>query len=260
MEIEKIRERMDSLVDRYNCDAFVVNDPMQVPMQFDQLQDIEIAAFFTATLAWGLRKTIISKSTELMERMDNAPYDFILNHSDSDLKALETFKHRTFNSTDLLYFVDFLQRHYSSFDSLEDAFLKGMNTASPDLKDGLIGFHEYFFNSEYAPNRTKKHVATPLRKSACKRLNMMMRWLARWDESGVDLGIWRRIGKENLYIPVDVHVDRIARRWGILSRKQTDWQAVEEVTAFCRVLDPADPGKYDFALFGWGLEEKQGFF
>lgn len=251
---------MNFLVDRYNCKDFIQNDPMQIPLAFSKLQDQEIAAFFTATLAWGLRKTIINKSRELMERMGNSPHDFILNHSANDLKDLESFKHRTFNATDLLYFVDFLHRHYQDYDSLEDAFLIGMKGDTPDLKDGLIGFHNYFFASPNAPSRTRKHVATPERKSACKRLNMMTRWLVRSDDRDVDLGIWKRIKPSQLYIPLDVHVDRIARRWGILTRKQTDWQAVEEVTDFCRKLDPEDPGKYDFALFGLGLEEKQGYF
>lgn len=257
---DAFREKMDQLVERYNCDQFITNDPMQVPKSFQKRQDVEIAAFITATLGWGLRKTIINKSFELMERMDNAPHDFILNHTPKDLKALESFKHRTFNATDLLYFVDFLQRHYTEYDSLETAFTLGMQAKESTLKDGLIHFHNYFFDAEHAPRRTRKHVATPERKSACKRLNMMMRWLVRKDHTGVDLGIWSEIKMSQLYIPLDVHVDRIARRWNILTRKPTDWQAVEEVTAFCRALDPEDPGKYDFALFGIGLEEKQGYF
>lgn len=254
--VRRLRPKMNRLVEMYNTEEFLATDPLQVPASFERNQDIEIAAFFTATLAWGLRKTIINKSFELMERMGNEPHNFVMNHTDNDLKVLESFKHRTFNATDLLYFISFLKRHYNEHQSLETAFIHPAQESNHDVKNGLIHFHQYFFDSPLAPQRTRKHVATPERKSACKRLNMMLRWLVRSDDRGIDLGIWKRIGMHNLYIPVDVHVDRIARSWGILSRKRADWLAVEEVTSFCRMLDPKDPGKYDFAMFGYSLDQK----
>lgn len=257
----EIPQWMDRMVERYNVPDFVENDPISVPASFTDPRDQEIAGFFTAVMAWGLRKTIIRKARELMDRMDRAPYDFITQSRDEDLKVLMDFKHRTFQPTDVLYFVEFLRYHYEHFDSLEDAFTLKWNDSDPDaLEHGLVGFHDYMFSLDYAPHRTRKHVATPVRRSTCKRLNMMMRWFVRNDDKGVDLGIWKAIKPRHLYIPVDVHVDRIGRQLGIISRKQTDWKTVKEITEFCRNLDPEDPGKYDFALFGYGLEKKYGYF
>ena len=188
--------------------------------------------------------------------MDGAPYEFILHHSDEELKALLGFKHRTFNEIDLLYFVAFLKHHYTHHDSLEDAFLHDLTEEDEHMEGGLTGFHEYFFSLEEAPHRTRKHVATPLRKSACKRLNMYLRWMVRSDKQGVDFGLWRRISPAQLICPCDLHVDRIGRRLGLITRKQTDWLTALELTANLRQLDPEDPVKYDFALFGLGIEER----
>lgn len=252
---------MDRSVQRYNVPQFVENDPLSIPASFSEKKDQEISGFFTAVMTWGLRKTVINKSKELMSRMDNAPYHFIMQAEESDLKALEGFKHRTFQPTDVLYFVHFLKEHYSRYESLEAAFTLEWNAEDVNaLEKGLINFHNYMFSLEFAPHRTKKHVATPARRSTCKRLNMMMRWFVRRDDRGVDLGIWRKIKPSQLFIPLDVHVDRIARDLGIIKRKSTDWETVKELTEYCRKLDPVDPGKYDFALFGYGLEKKYGYF
>ena len=250
---------METKVLRYNVPKFIENDPMSIPLSYTKKQDVEISGFFTAMMAWGLRKTIINKSEELMRRMDHAPYDFIINAEDSDLAVLTDFKHRTFQPTDLLYFVDFLQRHYSESETLESAFTIHWNDQDPEaLESGLIHFHDYVFSADYAPSRSKKHIATPSRKSTCKRLNMMMRWFVR--DEGVDLGIWKTIRPRHLYIPLDVHVDRVARELNLIKRKQTDWKTVKELTETCRQLNPEDPGRYDFALFGYGLEKKYGYF
>jgi uncharacterized protein (TIGR02757 family) len=187
-----------------------------------------------------------------MQLMDNAPYDFCLNHSPKELKKLTQFTHRTFNATDLLYFIDFFKYHYSKYKSLETAFINHGST----IEEMLIGFHYYFFSLEHVPARTKKHIATPERKSGCKRFNMFLRWMVRNDNKGVDLGIWKNISPSQLICPVDLHVARVARRLGILKRKQTDWQAALELTEYLRTLDKNDPVKYDFALFGLGVMEK----
>lgn len=231
--------------------GFIELDPISIPHRFHLKQDIEISAFFAATLAWGLRKTIINKVNEIMSLMDEAPYDFILNHQESDRKRFTNFKHRTFNDTDLLYFIDFLQRHYKKHESLQDAFLDDGNFISS--KDSLIQFHDYFFNIDYAPHRTRKHVSTPAKKSACKRLNMLLRWMVRKDDIGVDFGLWEKIPIKALMMPLDVHVARVATELGLLKRKQRDWKAVEELTSNLKKYDPEDPIKYDFALFGMGV-------
>jgi len=247
---------LDEKVAIYNQPNFIEDDPIQIPHQYTKLQDIEITAFWTAVMAWGQRKTIINKATELFELMDNAPHDFIVNHEESDRKAFLNFKHRTFQATDTLYFLEYLQHFYKNNTSLETAFQKHLQPDDESTKNMLIGFHEDFFSLENAPHRTKKHIATPARKSTCKRLSMLLRWLVRQDKKGVDFGIWKNIPTSVLTMPLDVHVERIARQLGLLTRKQRDWQAVEELTNSLKQFDPNDPTKYDFALFGVGVNEE----
>ncbi|MBP9103728.1 MAG: TIGR02757 family protein [Chitinophagaceae bacterium] len=247
-----LKDFLNKKVELYNQPTFIANDPICIPHLFAKKQDIEIAAFFAAIFAWGNRSTIIQKSKELMKLMDNAPYDFCLKHSVKELKSVSAFKHRTFNTTDLLYFIDFLKFHYSKHKSLETAFTIHGET----VEEMLTGFHHYFFSLEHVPDRTKKHIATPERKSSCKRLNMFLRWMVRQDNKGVDFGIWKKISPAELICPIDVHVARVAKRLNILTRKQTDWQAAVELTEFLRTLDSSDPAKYDFALFGLGVMEK----
>lgn len=243
---------LNAKADEYNQPSFIPVDPVSVPRMFSKKQDIEIAGFFAAIFAWGNRTTIISKAKELMQLMDNTPYDFCLNHADKDLKRLLHFKHRTFNATDLLYFIAFFKFHYNKHISLETAFTTHGSTA----EDMLKGFHHYFFSLEEVPQRTRKHIATPERGSTCKRLNMFLRWMVRKDDKGVDFGIWKKIDAAQLICPIDLHVARVARQLGIVKRKQTDWRAAVELTDFLRTLDKNDPVKYDFALFGLGAMEK----
>jgi len=248
-----LNDFLDEKVLQYNRPDFIKDDPIQIPHRFSKKQDIEITAFWTACLAWGQRKTIINKSTELFEMMDNAPHEFILNHKDTDLKPFEHFKHRTFNATDTLYFIHFLKSYYQQHDSLETAFASHIQTEDQNVKNGLIGFHNTFFNLPDSPSRTTKHIATPARKSACKRINMFLRWMVRKDDCGVDFGIWDSIKPSQLICPLDVHVERVARKYSLLSRKQSDWQAATELTNQLKKFDPNDPVKYDFALFGMGV-------
>lgn len=250
----ELKEFLDQKVDQYNRPGFIEHDPILIPHLFTKKQDIEIAGFFASTLAWGQRKTIINKSRELLALMDNAPHEFVLHHSENDLKALLSFKHRTFNTTDLLYYMRFFNWFYSHRASLEEGFK--VNPSHPTIEQGLINFHKLFFSLEDFPLRTKKHLATPERKSTCKRLVMFLRWMVRNDNKGVDFGIWKSIAPSQLVCPCDVHVDRVARKLKLIKRKQTDWQTALELTASLRKLDPIDPVKYDFALFGLGVDEK----
>ena len=274
---------LDAKVEQYNQPDFIANDPICIPHQYQLKQDIEIAAFFAAILAWGQRKTIINKCNELFLRMDNQPYQFMLNHGDADLKGLLGFKHRTFNDTDLLYFVSFFKHHYTNSSSLETAFLPSNRIISgylPDLasneiefasspcaisnfsntevsaEQALNYFRAYFFSLPDFPRRTMKHISSPLQKSTCKRLNMFLRWMVRKDNAGVDFGIWNTIKPSSLVCPCDLHVDRVARRLELIKRKQTDWLTAVELTENLKKLDPNDPVKYDFALFGLGIEER----
>jgi uncharacterized protein (TIGR02757 family) len=249
---EAIHTMLDQKVKQYNHIEFIEKDPICIPHLFTKQQDIEIAGFFAALFAWGNRTTIINKSKELLARMDNAPYDFCTQHQDRDLKKLLGFVHRTFNDTDLLYCVEFFKHHYTKNESLETAFF----TSSISIAQALTHFQAYFFSLADAPSRTKKHIASPLSGSTCKRLNMFLRWMVRHDQQGVDFGIWKSTTPANLIIPIDVHVARVARALGILHRTQTDWQAAIELTDYCRTLDPMDPVKYDFALFSLGVVEK----
>lgn len=251
-----IKYFLDEKVALYNRPNFIELDPISIPHRFIKKQDIEIAGFFAAILAWGQRKTILNKCNELLACMDNSPHDFMVNHTERDLKAFLGFKHRTFNEVDALYFIHFLSWFYRHQDSLEKAFLIGQTGAIDSMESILTQFQRHFFSLEDAPGRTKKHISSPATRSACKRINMYLRWMVRQDKQGVDFGIWKQISPAQLICPCDLHVDRVGRKLGLITRKQTDWGTAVELTQVLRSFDPLDPVKYDFALFGLGVEEK----
>ena len=251
----EVKELLDSRLLLYNSPGFIETDPISIPHKFHLLQDIEIMGLWTAVLSWGNRKTIINKSNVLIDLMDGAPYDFIINHKEKDLKRFEHFKHRTFNATDALYFIHFFKRYYDKHDSLEDAFYQFMKKDNINTANALIGFKKYFFSLEDSPQRTRKHISSPSINSSCKRLNMFLRWMVRKDENGVDLGLWNKFRPSQLLCPYDVHVSRVAYKLGLVTRKQTDFKAVLELTDSLKQLDPFDPVKYDISLFGLGIFE-----
>jgi uncharacterized protein (TIGR02757 family) len=255
MKQPSLKDFLNRKTAEYNQPGFIKDDPVCIPHLFTRLQDIEIAGFFAAVFAWGNRTIIIKKSNELMQAMDMAPHQFVLQHTDNDLRKLLSFKHRTFNPTDLLYFIEFFKFHYSKHNSLETAFTLGMDKTDATIENGLARFHHYFFSLEDVPARTKKHIATPEKNSTCKRLNMFLRWMVR-NTGGVDFGIWKTISPAQLICPIDLHVARVAKRFNLLTRKPIDWTAAVELTACLRKLDANDPVKYDFALFGLGVVEK----
>jgi uncharacterized protein (TIGR02757 family) len=254
----QMAELLEAAFRRYNTPAFIADDPVSIPHGFSRLQDREIIGFWAATLAWGQRKTIIQSARRLVELMDGAPFDFICNHTEQDRRRFLDFKHRTFQATDTLWFLAFFQQYYRKYDTLEQAFARHLLPGDITTEKALAGFHRDFFDSPDAPERTRKHVATPKRGSSCKRLNMFLRWMVRRDAAGVDFGVWQQISPSQLLIPLDVHVERVARRLGLLHRPQTDWKAVLELTENLRAFDPLDPVKYDYALFGMGVLEQRG--
>ncbi len=251
-----LRELLNERYDRFARTDFIAGDPISLPHRFSLAADREIIGFWVAMLAWGNRKSILASGEQLLALMDNAPLSFIRNHRERDRRRFLDFKHRTFNATDALYFLDFLQRHYRDHDSLEAAFTRHLPPDALDVGPALSGFHRDFISGADFTARTAKHVATPERKSSCKRLNMFLRWMVRDDGRGIDFGMWKGISPAQLICPLDVHVDRTARMLGLLQRRQTDWAAALELTAALRQLDPADPVKYDFALFGMSVLEK----
>ncbi|WP_394353306.1 TIGR02757 family protein [Spirosoma aureum] len=256
----ELSDLLNQKADYYNRPSFIERDPISIPHRFSRKQDIEIMGFWAAVLAWGQRPVILKKSAELVDLMDGAPYDFIRHHEESDLKRFLNFKHRTFNATDALYFLHFFRQYYKQNDSLEDAFLPLVSAnnspvTQSTVESNLIVFHDRFCGlTDFFPERTRKHIATPARNSSCKRLLMFLRWMVRHDDRGVDFGIWTRLRPDQLVIPIDVHVNRVARKLGLLSRPQTDWKAALELTDTLRQFDPGDPVRYDFALFGLGVE------
>lgn len=257
--ITELKKFLDRKVIEFNNASFIKDDPVLIPHLFSKKQDIEIAGFFAAIFAWGIRKTIINKCKLLMQLMDNSPHDYCINHTESDLRRLERFSHRTFNDTDLLYFISFLKFHYSKNKSLENAFFNNVTIQSQKsqiIEESLNYFYQYFFSLEDVPQRTKKHIASPQRNSSCKRLNMYLRWMVRNDHKGVDFGIWKQISPSQLICPIDLHVARVAKHFNLLKRKQTDWLAAIELTEALKKMDKNDPVKYDFALFGLGVLEK----
>ncbi len=254
--MNKLVHFLNRKAEEYNTVDFIATDPISIPHRFSKKQDIEIAGFFASIFAWGNRTVIINKCKELLQRMDDTPYDFILHHQEADLKRLLLFKHRTFNDTDLLYFIHFFREHYKQHNSLEPAFSNFAKINDATVEAALDGFYKYFFSYVPVPERTKKHIAAPIKNSSCKRLNMFLRWMVRKDNNGVDFGIWKKLKPSQLICPIDVHVARVARRFNLLDRKQTDWLAALELTQNLRNLDSTDPVKYDFALFGLGVIEK----
>jgi uncharacterized protein (TIGR02757 family) len=250
--LKAIKELLDRKAQQYSTRAFIERDPVSIPHLFSKKEDIEIAGFFAATIAWGNRRSIIANATRLMQWMDHSPHAFILNHSASDLKPFRKFAHRTFNGTDCLYFVRALRRIYTCHGGLERTFTPAAH-ADNSLKGRIIHFREIFFELRH-PARTEKHISNPAKKSSAKRLCMFLRWMVRKDQ--VDFGIWKSIKPAELYLPLDVHTGRVSRKLGILKRKQNDWQAVEEVTGMLMRFNPADPVRYDFALFGMGVENE----
>jgi uncharacterized protein (TIGR02757 family) len=257
MDQNALKHLLEQKYREFNRADFIAADPISVPHRFVRLQDREIIGFWTAILAWGNRKSIIQSADRIVTLMDGAPWDFVRNHEERDRARFLEFKHRTFQATDTLWFLAFFQEYYTRHNSLERAFARHLDVSSETVEAALRGFHRDFFDHPYAPERTRKHVATPERGSTCKRLNMFLRWMVRRDGSGVDFGVWNDIAPSQLLIPLDVHVERVARRLGLVQRKQTDWQTVLELTSNLRTFDPADPVKYDFALFGLGVLENE---
>ena len=248
----ELKEFLDAKVYAFNNPDFIESDPISIPHQFSKKEDIEIAGFLAATIAWGNRKSIIKNANALMELMDNSPYDFVLNHSESDLENLAPFVHRTFNGNDCMQFVKSLQHIYINHNGLEGVFTKYAEADS--LQPAISKFKSTFFEIDHL-QRTEKHVSDPLRKSAAKRINMYLRWMIRNDNTGVDFGIWKNLSPSQLSCPLDVHSGNVARKLGILTRKQNDAKALLELDTNLRKLDKSDPVKYDFALFGLGVFE-----
>lgn len=252
MNPKELKSFLDAKYEQYHSREFIESDPIQIPHLFSKKQDIEISGFLTATIAWGQRVSIIKNATRLMDMMDRSPYEFIMQHEEKDLAQMQHFAHRTFNSDDLFFFIHSLNILYSKNDSLEDLFLPQKDDT--DLKNGIYNFRSSFFQQEHL-KRTEKHVSNPMSNSACKRLNMFLRWMVRTNSAGVDFGIWTQFSPSLLSCPLDVHSGNVARKLRLLTRKQNDWKAVEELDTALRRLDDADPVKYDFALFGLGVFE-----
>ncbi len=255
MNKSELKFFLDEKVTQYNTLDFIESDPVQIPHLFSEKEDIEIAGFLSATIAWGNRKMIIKNAHKMMDLMGNSPYDFVMSHTEHDLERLESFVHRTFNGQDFSNFIKGLQHIYKNHNGLEAVFTQHQETHS--MQKSISEFKKVFFdtsNSELK-NRTQKHISDPMKGSAAKRINMYLRWMCRQDNKGVDLGIWKSISPSLLSCPLDVHSGNVARKLGLLTRKQNDGKALAELDLNLRKLDPNDPVKYDFALFGLGVFE-----
>lgn len=252
MNKTELKSFLDEKVVQYNTLDFIESDPVQIPHLFTQKEDIEIAGFLSATIAWGNRKMIIKNSHKMMNLMGNSPYDFVMSHTEDNLEQLESFVHRTFNGQDFSFFIRSLKNIYENHNGLESVFTSNQNLDHMQLS--IAEFKKIFFEIPHL-TRTQKHVSDPSNNSAAKRINMYLRWMVRQDNKGVDLGIWKNISPASLSCPLDVHSGNVARKLGLLSRKQNDGKAVAELDLQLRKLDPIDPVKYDFALFGLGVFE-----
>ncbi len=252
LKTSELKDFLDEKVNLYNNPKFIESDPIQIPHQFYKKEDIEIAAFLAATIAWGNRKSIIKNANRMMELLDHSPFEFIMQHEASDLEKLSPFVHRTFNGNDFMQFVESLQHLYKNHNGLEAVFSKYAEKDS--LQKSIHQFKNVFFEIPHL-KRTQKHVSDPLKNSAAKRINMFLRWMIRNDNNGVDFGIWKSLSSSQLSCPLDVHSGNVARKLGLLTRKQNDGKALAELDKALRKLDPTDPVKYDFALFGLGVFE-----
>lgn len=249
---EELKEFLDSKVAQYNNPRFIESDPIQIPHQFSEKENIEIAGFLTATISWGNRKSIITNANKMMAMLDHSPYDFIKNHSSTDLEKLKSFVHRTFNGEDFIQFIKSLNHIYTCHNGMESLFSKHLEEFS--TQNAIHQFKKHFFEMDHLP-RTQKHISDPLKNSAAKRINMFLRWMVRNDKNGVDFGIWKHISPTQLSCPLDVHSGNVARSLGLLNRSQNDAKALSELDKSLRILDVKDPVKYDFALFGLGVFE-----
>ena len=253
LNLDELRDFLDEKVHRYNIPDFIMLDPVLIPHMYNKKEDIEISGFLAATISWGNRVSILKSAKRMMELLENSPYDFIMNHTDEDLKKIDGFVHRTFNSTDSLVFIEALKYLYQNRNGLEGIFNEYKTNSS--IQPAIHYLNKEFFSIPH-PIRTQKHIPDPFSGSAAKKINMFLRWMVRKDDAGIDFGIWKHISPAILSCPLDVHSGNVARKLGLLNRKQNDAKAVQELDIVLRRLDNKDPVKYDFALFGMGVYEK----
>lgn len=251
---KELKDFLEEKTLQYNSPSFIADDPISIPHRFTKKEDIEISGFLAAVIAWGNRKAIVASAARMMELMDDSPYDFILHHRATDLKRFQKFVHRTFNGGDAVYFIRSLKNIYKNHGGMESIFQKHFLKSDSDLSPALSGFKATFYSLPDA--RTQKHLPDPSKNSSAKRMNMFLRWMVRKDKQGVDFGLWKFVSPSQLSIPLDVHTGNVARKLGLLKRKQSDWKAVTELNTRLREFDSDDPVKYDFALFGLGVFEK----
>lgn len=251
MKKAELKQFMDDKVELYLQPNFIADDPISIPHQFEKKEDIEISAFLSATIAWGRRAMIMKNANHMMDIMDNSPYDFIMNATEKDIQNSLNFCHRTFQGIDFQTFILALRNIYQNHYGLEACFY----TDKEDMREGISQFKKIFFSIEH-PQRSEKHISDPMKGSAAKRLIMFLRWMVRSNKEGVDFGIWKSLNPSQLSCPLDVHTANVGRKLGLITRKANDWKTVKELDVHLRQFDPKDPAKYDFALFGLGVNEK----
>lgn len=254
MTDSELKELLDELHDRYNHPSFIELDPVSIPHAFERTEDIEIAGFLAATIAWGNRKMIVRNAQRMVDLMEGEPYRFVMEADEKEFLSVLHFVHRTFNGSDFVYFLTALKHIYRNHGGIKRIFVDGY-LKNGSLEEGIADFRQSFFELEHLP-RVERHLSSVAKNSACKRINMYLRWMVRRDDKGVDFGLWNEIPASALYIPLDVHAGNVGRQLGLLSRKQNDWKAVQELTENLRKFDAADPIKYDYALFGVGVNKE----
>jgi uncharacterized protein (TIGR02757 family) len=252
-----LRELLEEKHDKYNNADFIEADPIRIPHQFSQKEDIEISAFLASLIAWGKRPLIVRSAERLMQRMDNAPFDFVQNANEDELARLDGFVHRTFNEIDAKALILSLREVYKNHNGLEGIFSEKILATDIDVWKGIVHARQILISHTDFPKRSQKHISNPDANAAAKRINMFLRWMVRNDKRGVDFGIWQKIEMRQLICPLDVHTGNIGRKLGILLRKQDDKKAADELTQNLRLFCPEDPVKYDFSLFGLGMYENQ---
>jgi len=248
---KELKDLLEHKFNLYNTKNFISDDPVSIPHNYSQKEDIEIISFLISIISWGNRKSIIKSGNNLREILGSSPIDFIMRFKERDLKKID-FVHRTFNKFDLIYFLKSLKNIYQNHDGLENVFSKNLNDEF--MYNNISNFRKIFFSLNHE-KRTEKHISNPKKNSACKRINMFLRWMVR-NDGVVDFGIWKKIKPSMLSCPLDVHTANIGRKLNLISRKQNDLKTVLELDQKLRLFDKNDPVKYDYALFGMGVYEK----
>ena len=253
----QIKNVLEKLYDRYNHRRLIKPDPLQFIYRYRSREDMEIAALLSAELAYGRVQQIQKSLTDLLGRMGASPFEFVLNFDKQKRQKLKNFKHRFTSGDSLSDLLELLKKVLSQYGSIQEFFVQGYNPGDKNIIAALSKFCDSLLDmyakthNEPVPRQLSYLLPRPAADSACKRLNLFLRWMVRDDE--VDTGLWRCVDKAKLIVPVDVHMGRLCGILGFHGRKIISLSTVVKITECFAEIEPTDPVKYDFALSRIGI-------